>query len=54
MTAAAAPLQRYVAAAAAQLADRAGTARAVLGDGPGAAADAVRPYRPQDAQEGRR
>ncbi len=54
MTAAAAPLQRYAAAAAAQLADRAGTARAVLGDGPGAAPDAVRPYRPQDAQEGRR
>jgi len=49
MAAAAAPLKRYTDAAAAQLADREGAARAVLGDGPGARPDAVRRYRPQDA-----
>ena len=46
MTAGAAPLKRFTDAASAQLFDRAGTVRAVPGAG---AADAVRPYRPQDA-----
>ena len=39
------PIKRYTDAAAAQLADREGLARAVLGNGPGAQPDAVRPYR---------
>jgi multicomponent K+:H+ antiporter subunit D len=47
MAVAATPLKRYTDAAARQLADVAGAGRAVLG--PGAGADAVRPYRPEDA-----
>jgi multicomponent K+:H+ antiporter subunit D len=47
---AAGPLKRYTDAAAAQLADREGAARAVLGADGGAGA--VRPYRPDDAQGG--
>jgi multicomponent K+:H+ antiporter subunit D len=50
--AAAGPLKRYTDAAARQLADREGAARAVLG--PGMGAGAVRPYRPADAQEVRK
>jgi len=49
---AAGPLQRYTDAAAAQLADRAGAARAVLGNA--GAAQALRPYRGLDAQGGHR
>lgn len=53
MTAAAGPLKRYADAAAAQLGDREGAARAVLGGGPGTEPGAVRRYRPDDAQGGR-
>ena len=45
MTVFAAPLQRYTAAAAAQLGDRAAYARAVLGEHGGEQADTARPYR---------
>jgi multicomponent K+:H+ antiporter subunit D len=45
MTVFATPLQRYTAAAAAQLEDRAGYARAVLGEQGGERANTVRPYR---------
>ena len=47
MSAAAGPFKRYTDAAAAQLADREGAAGAVLGDGPGARPDGVRPYQTQ-------
>jgi multicomponent K+:H+ antiporter subunit D len=50
MTVAASPLKRYADAAALQLTDREGAARAVLGGGPGGAPEAVRPYRPDDAK----
>jgi multicomponent K+:H+ antiporter subunit D len=50
MTGAAGPFKRYTDAAADQLVDREGAARAVLGGGPGARPDAVRRYRPEDAQ----
>jgi multicomponent K+:H+ antiporter subunit D len=50
VAAGAGPVQRYTDAAAAQLADRAGAARAVLG--PGLGQGAVRPYRPDDARGG--
>jgi multicomponent K+:H+ antiporter subunit D len=46
MAAAAGPLKRYADAAAAQLSDPAGAARAVLG--PAGGASAVRPYRPDE------
>ncbi|MEJ8836152.1 monovalent cation/H+ antiporter subunit D [Ramlibacter sp. AN1133] len=52
VAAAAGPLKRYTDAAAAQLADRAGAARAVLG--PDAGAGALRPFRPGDAAGGHR
>lgn len=45
MSAFAAPIQRYTAAAAAQLLDRDAYARAVLGEQGGAQADTARPYR---------
>jgi len=50
MSAAAAPIKRYADAAAAQLADRQGAARAVLGE---SGRDAVRPFRPQPPGVGR-
>jgi multicomponent K+:H+ antiporter subunit D len=50
---AAGPVKRYADAAAVQLLDREGAARAVLGGGPGARADAVRRYRPEDAKGGK-
>ena len=50
MAAAAGPLKRYTDAAAVQLRDREGAARAVLG--PTLGAGAVRPYRPEDASGG--
>jgi multicomponent K+:H+ antiporter subunit D len=56
MSVLAAPIQRYTAAAAAQLGDRAAYARAVLGDA-GEAIDTTRPYRfapPAAMQEGGR
>jgi multicomponent K+:H+ antiporter subunit D len=53
LAAAASPVKRYADAAAAQLMDRAGAARAVLGDGPGARPDAVRRYRAEDAKGGK-
>jgi multicomponent K+:H+ antiporter subunit D len=55
MSAFAAPIQRYTAAAAAQLADRAAYARAVLPEQGGADARTTRPYRiPQPGPEGTR
>jgi multicomponent K+:H+ antiporter subunit D len=50
MTAAATPMKQYTDAAARQLMDVQGTARAVLG--PGLGAGAVRAYRPEDALQG--
>jgi multicomponent K+:H+ antiporter subunit D len=52
MTVAAGPLKHYADAAALQLLDREGAARAVLGDGPGSQPDAVRRYLPDDALKG--
>ena len=52
MSAFAAPIQRYTAATALQLVDRAAYARAVLPEQGGAAADTTRPYRIPAPAEG--